>query len=1229
MKALKSFLLTAIVLLGALRAVAATVAGEGAWCWFADPRALHYQTPDGRTDMTYIGYIDTHGNIKATQYDFNSRQSTDVLVRSCFQPDDHDSPTFLVVPDGRVMVFYSRHTDERCFYYRISAIPGDITTLGEEYHIPTDHNTTYPSPMILADDPDHFYLCWRGINWHPTIARLSLPDSDGKVEITDGPYQIVQSTGARPYAKYTSDGKNRIHIAYTTGHPDNENPNHLYYNYIDIRDLSLRDIHGQKVAEIGREVFRVDKSADFAASHPDVVVDSAPYRDWVWQIATDHDKRPVIAMTRISPDKKSHNYYLARWDGKEWSWQFIAHAGGHFHQSADIEHCYTAGMALNPDNTSEIYCSVPVEGVNGRKYEIVRFLLDDNGEVKSMSAVTSNSEKNNVRPYFIPSTADSPLKLAWMNGDYYDWIVSKDRPQGYPTSIMCDFDGFSPEMFGGRIEHPKNAVQLPYSFSPGEDFTLSATIDPTATLFRSLAEQGSPCSRSADQPDGTLLNLGKLTYRFDPSTLIPEIGYGKKRMKSTNRLANSDEWKLQRRATDGKWYAPTPLKEIALTLDYTDGVLSTYIDGCLDQKVRLEPSRTVRKVFSVVNPDFKKSPLTGMTRRHWIDAAEYLLEGAFAYIDTITDPMYFPKQLDKTYPRDNYNVKVAKLEGLARTFFLAAPLLRETPDLTVGGIKVADYYRHHILGLIDPESPGYEAPVSRNPSQTLLELGSLCLSLEVCQDAVWNTFSPQERDSLAALFKAYGEGPTIGSNWKFFNVFALSFLKKHGYEVNDDYLASQLRDLLAMYRGEGWYNDAPAYDYYSAWAFQTYGPLWAQLFGAEQYPDYAAQFIANQGDMVRNYPYMFARDGRMNMWGRSIPYRFACVAPLALAEYGGHEDVDYGWLRHISSASLLQFLSNPDFLDDGVPAMGFYGPFAPAVQIYSCRGSVYWLGKAFFSLLLPEDSLYWSAVENQGPWSTELLPGRAYNRFQPATNLMITDYPNCGGAEMRSWCKESVARDWQKFRSSENYNKLAYHTEFPWMADGSDGEISMNYGIRNARGDWEVLRLYDFVDFADGIYRRDAVLERDENVKVQLADIPLADGVLRIDKVSVSTPTDVRLGSYSLPRLGKDITSISRGDAVEIGNGEYHLTSVPLYGWDDTFTLRPRGLHPVSDICGVIINEAHVDDSAVFVTLQLWQKGDRKIPDRLLRQVESVEVSPDKGQVTVSLPGKTYNVAFE
>lgn len=640
-------------------------------------------------------------------------------------------------------------------------------------------------------------------------------------------------------------------------------------------------------------------------------------------------------------------------------------------------------------------------------------------------------------------------------------------------------------------------------------------------------------------------------------------------------------------------------------------------------------------IFTVRQPDYQKSPYTGMTRQHWIQAGEYLLKGAFNYIHTLDDQMYFPKQLDKTYPRNTGEIPVAKLEGLARTLFVAAPLLKDNPELEMNGIKVADYYRYQLINISNPESRSYIPHRTGGPSQTLLELGSLAISMKVAQEVLWNPLTKKQKDSLAATMLSYGEGPTIGSNWMFFNVFILSFLKDQGYAVNESYLESNLQKLLARYRGEGWYNDAPAYDYYSAWAYQTYGPIWAEMFGKKQYPQYARQFMENQHDMVDNYPFLFSRDGRMNMWGRSICYRFAVTAPLSLYEYDKSGNVNYGWMRRIASSTLLQFLERPEFLEDGVPTMGFYGPFAPAVQIYSCRGSVYWCGKAFLSLLLPENSNYWSATENNGPWEKELKKGEVYNKFQQGTNLLITNYPNCGGSEMRSWCHETVAKDWQKFRSTENYNKLAYHTEFPWMADGKNGEISMNYGTRNKKGEWEVLRLYTFKSFENGIYRRDAVLETDSTVKYQLADIPLPDGILRVDKVTVSEPAEICLGHYSLPRLDSDIKEtgckVGKQNIPVLSNGKYELAMIPLTGWEKTYTVYPEGVHPVSEKCALNMVSDQLSGEKIYVTLQLWKKNEKRgFTSKELTPVKSVHVSEDKKQVTVCLSnGEIKTISFE
>lgn len=640
------------------------------------------------------------------------------------------------------------------------------------------------------------------------------------------------------------------------------------------------------------------------------------------------------------------------------------------------------------------------------------------------------------------------------------------------------------------------------------------------------------------------------------------------------------------------------------------------------------PTHKIDKTFTIPTPNYKISPYTGLDRQGWIDAAEYLLEGAFTYVRNIDDPMYFPKQFEKTYPRDKGGVITAKLEGFCRTLFLAAPLLRENPDLTLNGIKVADYYRHQLLNLLDPKSPSYVKPLGKNggPSQTLVEFGALAISLSTAKNVLWDPLTQEQKDKLAATMLSYGNGPTIGSNWMFFNVFVISFFKQEGYKVNDWRMEDCLKKLLALYRGEGWYNDAPAYDYYSMWAFQMYGPIWAQMYG-HFYPEYAAQFMKNQADLIDNYPYMFNAEGKMNMWGRSIPYRFGAVVPLALLGYQTDKDINFGWMRRIASSTLLQFIQNPNLLEDNVPTLGFYGPFEPAVQIYSCRGSVYWCAKAFLSLLLPADNPFWAAKENNGPWDKEFKKDHVYNKFQPATNLLITDYPNVGGSEMRSWCHETVAKDWQKFRSSENYNKLAYHTEFPWMADGKNGEVSMNYATKNAKGEWEVLRLYTFKSFEDGIYRRDAVLETNLSIKYNLADIPLPNGVLRIDRVSVPSPTDIRLGHYTLSEtFGKPVIESKSNkvpEATIISNGEYSLAMVNLTNWDKTEVLHPEGIHPVTYKCGLIQNEKHIQNEEVMVTLMLWKKGDKQFSKKELTPVKSVKIADDKSSVIVTFADKS------
>lgn len=559
-----------------------TITEKGAWCWFADPRAVYYENQSGTIRSTYIGYIDVHGNIKATQIDHLTNKTSEVLIRSWFQPDDHNNPTFIVLPDERVMIFYSRHTDESCFYYRVSRKPGDISTLGKEIRLETADNTTYPSPFILSDDPDHIYLCWRGIGWHPTIARLTMPDKEDKVRFDWGPYQILQSQeggrGVRPYAKYMSNGKDKIYLAYTTTHPDNQSVNYIYFNYIDINTYELKDIKGQKLAEVGSGILHnVEATADYRKSYPDAVAEDSPYRNWLWEISVTDEEKPVIAVVRISEDKNSHEYYHVRWTGTEWRKTFLSHAGGHFHQTPDLEKCYSGGMAIDKADPSIIYGSVPVKGKYGLVYELKKFTVTSEGTLAFTEQLTYDSPKNNIRPFVITNEGKNP-QMVWMYGDYYDWIVSSARP-GYPTAIRTNMDIPSGEINpdnGLLYQHPESIV------SPGDLKVIDIPKSDKFTIIATVAVDH-------DAYYGEILKTDAFAYGLkEGKQSKPYIKMGNSEIISSNILANSDAWKMQNRGTGGHWYAPVKPESFQLAITYEDGVLRTYIDGLIDQHAEIK-----------------------------------------------------------------------------------------------------------------------------------------------------------------------------------------------------------------------------------------------------------------------------------------------------------------------------------------------------------------------------------------------------------------------------------------------------------------------------------------------------------------------------------------------------------------------------------------------------------------------------------------------------------------
>ncbi|MBR5536019.1 MAG: BNR-4 repeat-containing protein [Clostridia bacterium] len=408
------------------------LAEEGGWNWCLDPRAIRDIDPDTGSDKTYVSYIDNRGNIKITVYDNNEDTYKQVFVREGFAADDHNNPSLLILPDHRVMVIYSQHTEEECFYYRISENPNDVSSFGEEKVVSTEGfgTVTYPTPFYMSDTPDAFYLFWRGTAWHPTMARFTLPDANDDISYEIEPVMYIDArenesvTNRRPYAKYTSNGKDKIYVSYTYAHPDTMETNTLYCSYIDINSLTLHSLTGEVLTDITSNPFKITN----AETNPAIVVNRTDaIRNWNWEIELTEDEKPVVLYVGISKNGKSHLYYHAEWTGEDWTITYIDDGGQWFHDNTKgAEKCYSGGLCVDHNNTDIVYASIPVEGIYGEFYEIYRYVIE-NGEVISKTAVTKNSPENNFRPYVVKNSLPSDkVHLVWLSGEYYYWANKKD-----------------------------------------------------------------------------------------------------------------------------------------------------------------------------------------------------------------------------------------------------------------------------------------------------------------------------------------------------------------------------------------------------------------------------------------------------------------------------------------------------------------------------------------------------------------------------------------------------------------------------------------------------------------------------------------------------------------------------------------------------------------------------------------------------------------------------------
>ena len=403
-------------LFAALPAEGATVTeavGDGGWSYFGDPRAIYLS---GRT---FVGWTTPTGQVQVGS--FRGRRTEDIATVDSdagagdtpdaittldqFGVDDHSNPSLTTLPDGRIVVLYADHANDRArfgeLYYRISRRPHDVSDWGPVRsvpgvdRIPGGQGVAYPNPVQTASGKTLVF--WRGNNWWPNVSvtddfkRWSRPRT-----LIRGPRK------QRPYAKYAGTGGGAF-VAYTNAHP-NSRPTSIWCLFVR-EDGTLLRLDGRKVGS-------VDRPPSYTRGTPVYRYRPALGHSWIMDVAVDAG-RPVVLYFRRQLNG-GNMYRLARWNGRRWIDRPIVAAG-----DTRADNWYVAGATLDHETPNVVYLAR--RRSPSQASEIEQWVTRDEGRTWTSTALTSGSTRDNWRPVSPRGLTGERTQVWWFTGQYRNY----------------------------------------------------------------------------------------------------------------------------------------------------------------------------------------------------------------------------------------------------------------------------------------------------------------------------------------------------------------------------------------------------------------------------------------------------------------------------------------------------------------------------------------------------------------------------------------------------------------------------------------------------------------------------------------------------------------------------------------------------------------------------------------------------------------------------------------
>ncbi len=330
---------------------------------------------------------------------------------------------------------------------------------------------------------------------------------------------------------------------------------------------------------------------------------------------------------------------------------------------------------------------------------------------------------------------------------------------------------------------------------------------------------------------------------------------------------------------------------------------------------------------------------------------------------------------------DGRNKKVTYMETFGRLMAGIAPWLSLPDDNSDEGIKrrqLRDWAIKSYKNAVNPKSPDYL--LWSGEGQVLVDAAYLAESFIRGYNSLWLPLDSITKQRYIKEFTRLRHIDPPYTNWLLFSSTIESFLAKIGADCDVYRVNSAIRKMEEWYTGDGWYADGPdfAFDYYSSFVFH---PMYLETLQNMKdsgrrtrihYGKYYDRALKRTRKFAIVLERLISPEGTFPVFGRSMPYRMACMQPLALIAWQEKlpDGLTNGQVRAALTAVMHRMFDGKDnFNEGGYLTIGFCGSQPGIADWYTNNGSLYMTSLSFLPLGLPTTHPFWSDAPQ--PWTSQ------------------------------------------------------------------------------------------------------------------------------------------------------------------------------------------------------------------------------------------------------------------